>query len=79
MICAIADIGGSGGGSDIVLCKQSIYILQMILNYIAIGLDMLLEVLLQAEHLSFNTAALQIIISGNDKSLTQAMVLTLPS
>ena len=42
----------------------------MILNYIAIGLDMLLEVLLQAEHLFSNTAALQIIISGNDKSLT---------
>ena len=42
----------------------------MILNYIAIGLDMLLEVLLQAEHLLFNTAALQIIISGNDESLT---------
>ena len=79
MICAIADIGGGGGGSDIVLCKRSIYILQMILNYIAIELDMLLEVLLQAEHLLFNTAALQIINSGNDKSLTQAMVLTLPS
>jgi len=31
---------------------------------------MLLEVVLQAEHLLFNTAALQIIISGNDKSLT---------
>lgn len=34
MICAIADIGGGGGGSDIVLCKRSIYILNC--NYIDI-------------------------------------------
>ena len=64
---------------DCVQCYRTLNILQMILNYIAIRLDMLLEVLLQAEHLLFDTAALQIIISGNDKSLTQAMVVTLPS
>ena len=54
----------------------------MILNYIAIRLDMLLEVVLQAAHLLFDTAALQIIKSGECEGKMVSLLLrliTLPS